>query len=317
MFKWSKLILASALALTLAACGADQSGSPSESSAATERSENAIVITDVLGNEHVFETPPESVAALSYGEMDILLKLGANVVGRPTISGTMTAEEEAIKEIGNPHEPSFEQIAVIHPDVLIVPPSFMQFASNIEAQGTKVIYSSANSVQEIKDSMEMFGELFQKQEEAAKLVEDIDTRIAALEKAAEQTDTLLIYGAPGTYMVALDSSLSGDILNLAGGKNVASDFPATDLYPTYASLSVEKIVERNPKVVMVLTHSNPDAVVAGFNQQMNTSAAWKNLDAVKNDNIIILPADLFGNNPGTKVIESIEFMVKTLNEVNK
>ena len=120
-------------------------------------------------------------------------------------------------------------------------------------------------------------------------------------------NALIVYGAPGTYLAALDNSLYGDILKAAGGNNIAAKFPALDKYPTYASLSAEKIVEGDPQIIMLITHSNAEQVKAGFEKQMNQDAAWKNLDAVKNNQIIILPADLF-DNPGTQVIEALEYM---------
>ena len=71
---------------------------------------------------------------------------------------------------------------------------------------------------------------------------------AADKKVTSTKNALIVYGAPGTYLAALDNSLYGDILNTVGGKNIASDLPALDQYPTYASLSAEKIVEGNQQV---------------------------------------------------------------------
>ena len=324
MKKFARILLVGALTLSLAACGDDKETESVQKEAETTpvnatsevEATDTITITDALGNTHEFTEPPATIAALSPGEMDILLALGANVTGRPTIASDMTAEVAAIQEIGNPHEPAFETIATVNPEVLVVPPSFMQFAKNLEGQGTKVIYSDANSVEEIQKSIEMFGTLFQKEDEAKAINDEITTKISTFNTTVD-VNALLVYGAPGTYLVALDNSLAGDILNKAGGKNIASDFPATDKYQSYAALSIEKIVERNPQVVMILTHANPEAVIAGFQQQMNENAAWKNLDAVKNDQIIILPADLFGNNPGTKILDSIDYMMETLQTVKQ
>lgn len=321
MRKFARLLLVGALTFSLAACGVesdstgqqDTSENIEEAQTTEVEAENApITITDALGNTHTFDTPPASIAALSPGEMDILLALGANVTGRPSLSYEVAAEVEAIQDIGNPHEPSFEQIAVINPEVLVVPPNFQQFAANIEGQGTKIVYSNANSIEEIKQSVDMFGTLFNAEEKAAEINETITAKVKEAQSKSSDVNALLIYGAPGTYLVALDTALAGDILAKSGGHNIASDFPATEKYPTYASLSVEKIVQANPDVVMILTHANPEAVIDGFNKQMNQDAGWKNLDAVKNKRIYILPADLFGNNPGTRITEAIDYMIETL-----
>ena len=325
MRKFARMLLVGALTLSLVACGSesdsteqqDTSEETEETQVAGKEANEPITITDALGNTHTFDAPPASIAALSPGEMDILLALGANVTGRPSLSYEVTAEVEAIQEIGNPHEPSFEQIAVVNPEVLVVPPSFQQFAANIEGQGTKIVYTNVNSIEELQQSIDMFGTLFNAKNKAAEINETITAKIEEAQSKSSDVNALLIYGAPGTYLVALDTALAGDILAKSGGHNIASDFPATEKYPTYASLSVEKIVQANPDVVMILTHANPQAVIDGFNKQMAQDAGWKNLDAVKNNRIYILPADLFGNNPGTRITESIDYMIETLDAVKK
>lgn len=311
-----KFLLVGALALSLAACGEESKQAETDSSKDKVEMEQqvesgeAVTFIDDLGNKLEFEATPRSVATLNPGMMDILLALGANVTGRPTITTEMKEDVKAIQEIGNPHEPSFEQIAALNAEILIVPPSFQQFATTVEATGTKIVYLNMNSVDDIKKTITQYGELFNNTAKANELVAQIDEKIA--QGATESTlDALIVYGAPGTYLVALDNSLYGDILKKAGGKNIAADLPATEKFPSYATLSVEKIVERNPKVIMLITHANPATVKEGFEKQLKENAAWKNLDAVKNNQIIILPAELF-DNPGTQVVEAIDYMREVL-----
>lgn len=306
-----QILLVITLALLLAACGTDSKQADVNASTNQEKeqqveTQEGVTLVDDLGNKHEFAATPSSVATLHRGILDILLALGANVTGRPTISTEMKPEVKAIQEIGNPHEPSFEQIAALNAEVLIVPPNFQQFATTVEATGTKIIYSTMNSIDDIKKTIEKYGVLFNNTATAQKIVAQIDEKIG--QGTTQSTlDALIVYGAPGTYLAALDNSLYGDILKNAGGKNIAADLPATDKYPSYATLSVEKIVERNPKVIMLITHANPAVVKEGFEKQLKENAAWKNLDAVKNNQIILLPADLF-DNPGTQVIEAIDYM---------
>lgn len=311
-----KFLLVGALALSLAACGVESKQAETDSSKDKVEMEQqvesgeAVTFIDDLGNKLEFEATPRSVATLNPGMMDILLALGANVTGRPTITTEMKEDVKAIQEIGNPHEPSFEQIAALNAEILIVPPSFQQFATTVEATGTKIVYLNMNSVDDIKKTITQYGELFNNTAKANELVAQIDEKIA--QGVTESTlDALIVYGAPGTYLAALDNSLYGDILKKAGGKNIAADLPATEKFPSYATLSVEKIVERNPKVIMLITHANPATVKEGFEKQLKENAAWKNLDAVKNNQIIILPAELF-DNPGTQVVEAIDYMREVL-----
>lgn len=328
-----KYILAAVLSvcmMALAACGGTDSGEevstekapPTETAGAkTSQSDNAnenkeIEITDATGQKITFEQAPESVAVLSSGDLDMLLALDANVVGRPSSQGEPAAELKDIQEIGNPHQPNFEKIAEVHPEVMIASPSFKQFAANLEAQGTKVVYTQANSVEDILQTIDMFGAMLGKSDEAQKVIAGLNEQLDALAGAEGENGvkTLLVYGAPGSYLVALPNSLSGDLLERAGGENIASDFPQEEKYPQYASLSTEKIIERNPEAVMLITHGDPEGVKKAFEGEMDKNPAWKNLDAVKNGKVTVLPSHLFGTNPGTKVADALQVMNDSLKE---
>ncbi|KAA0955876.1 ABC transporter substrate-binding protein [Sporosarcina sp. ANT_H38] len=323
MKKATLLLLSVLLLLILAACGTDsdkaeakQETAKEETPKDTEKKEevsSAIEVTDASGESITFESAPESIAALNSGDLDILIALGANVTGRPTASGPVAKEIESITEIGNPHQPNFEKLAEVHPTVLAAAMSFKQHAENVERQGTKVIYTKANSIADIQETIRLFGQLFQKEAEAETINKTITEKVENGEKVnGDPVKTLLVYGAPGTYLAALPNSLTGDLLAKAGGENIASDFPQEENYPQYASLSVEKIIERNPEVVMLITHGDPEAVKAAFEGEMEKNAAWKNLDAVKSGNVFVLPSNLFGSNPGTKVVEALEVMKENL-----
>jgi len=307
------------LSIMLVACGKTDSSSkekPASAASDDKQEAKASIVKDATGKELKFDKKPETFATLNTGDLNILVALGADVTGRPSTKNKLDKNISKIQEIGNPHQPNFEQIAKVNPDVLAAGPSFQRQAANIEKQGTKVVYTNANSIVEIKDTISMFGSILGNEDKAKEINSGIDQRIdEAKAKQGDKKRTLLVYGAPGTFLAALPNSLSGDILEHAGGENIASDFKQEESYPQYAQLSVEKVIERNPEVVMLITHGDPNGVKEAFEKEMKQNAAWKNLDAVKNDNVIILPADLFGSNPGVKIADAIEEMQSQLDAV--
>lgn len=324
--KYILILMISFCLFALAACGtdstadkeiADETSASSNSQVEQQVSKESIEIIDASGQQITFDEVPTSIATLSSGDLDILLSLNAEVVGRPTSQGEVAENLKDIQEIGNLHQPNFEKIAEVHPDVLIASPSFKQHAANLEAQGTKVIYTEANSTEDILETIDIFGTMLGKSEEAEELIASLNEELETLSNSAPAVKTLLVYGAPGSYLVALPNSLSGDLLERAGGENIASDFPQEEKYPQYASLSTEKIIERNPEAVMLITHGDPEAVKMAFQGEMDKNPAWKNLDAVKNGKVTILPSHLFGTNPGTKVAEALEVMNDSLKEATK
>ncbi|WP_081922322.1 ABC transporter substrate-binding protein [Oceanobacillus jeddahense] len=314
------------LLLVLAACGdsSDPNATDGEAEGNAEESveeekgdeaKGPIEITDASGNTLTFDEAPETIATLDSGTLDILHELDATIVGRPSTSEEVDPALEDATEIGNPHEPNFEMIAQANPDVLVVPMSFKRYEGNINDQGTELIYTEANSVEDIQESIHTFGSLFHKEDESEEINQNITDIIEEFESNdAPATKTLLVYGAPGTYLAALPNSLSGDLLEKAGGENIASDFPAEEDYPQYASLSSEKIIEENPERIMLITHGDPEGVKDAFEEEMGQNATWKNLDAVQNDQVVVLPSDLFGANPGTRVTEALEVMQENLAE---
>ena len=296
--------------------GCSAKGDEKASATKTEKGKEKIEITDLSGRKVTFDKVPESFATLSMGDMDIIHALGGKVVGRPDTKLTLPEELKKAKVIGNAHQPNFEQIASLKPDVLVANNGFQKNVPTVEGQGTKVIISSANSVQDIQKNIELYGTVMKKEDKAKEINQKMNDQMKKYEKKSD-AKALLVYGAPGTYLAALPTSLSGDVLEKTGGKNIASDFPETKEYPQYAQLSVERIIEANPDVIYLITHGDPKSVKKAFEGEMMKNEAWKNLEAVKQNRVVILPPDLFGSNPGTKVTEAMDFMYKSIQDVRK
>ncbi|MGV6974852.1 ABC transporter substrate-binding protein [Bacillus toyonensis] len=296
--------------------GCNAKGNDKASATKTEKGKEKIEITDLSGRKVTFDKTPESFATLSMGDMDIIHALDGKIIGRPDTKLTLPEELKKAQVIGNAHQPNFEQIASLKPDVLVANNGFQKNVPTVEGQGTKVVISTANSVQDIQKNIEIYGAVMKKEDKAKELNQKMNDQMKKYEKKSD-VKALLVYGAPGTYLAALPTSLSGDILEKTGGKNIAAGFPEMKEYPQYAQLSVERIIEANPDVIYLITHGDPNSVKKAFEGEMMKNEAWKNLDAVKQNRIVILPPDLFGSNPGTKVTEAMDFMYKSIQDVRK
>ncbi|SFE98582.1 iron complex transport system substrate-binding protein [Paenibacillus algorifonticola] len=304
--------------LLLAAAGCSQTVDSNAAQGVTSNDEkqNAVAITDFAGRQLTFAAVPSHIVALSNGEADIIYALGGTLVGRPTSSVPLSNEEaEAVEQIGSTHEVDLEKIAFLKADVVLGNnPMNTKDIPTIESIGAKMVLSSANSIDDIKKQITLFGELLQKQTRAKELIAEIDDKLSQIAASAStnKTRALLVYGAPGTFMAALPNSLSGNILEMAGGENIASDYEALQSYPQYAQLNSERIVQSNPQIVMIMTHGKPEQVKDAFLKEMRSNAAWNGLDAVKNNAIEVLPADLFGSNPGTRITDALTLMIEML-----
>ncbi|WP_027091537.1 ABC transporter substrate-binding protein [Cohnella thermotolerans] len=280
----------------------------------------ALTVTDFAGREVRFAEKPIRIVALSNGETNIIYALGGELVGRPA-STTPLADEaaERVTQIGTAHEVDLEKIALLHPDVVLGnDPMNVKDIPMLEGIGAKVVLTSANSIDEIKRQIALFGQLLGREEKAVELVGGIEAEEGRLSAASAESGprALLVYGAPGTFMAALPSSLGGDILEAAGGYNIASDFPRLQSYPQYAQLNAERIVEADPQVIFIMTHGSPEEVEDSFRKEMQNNAAWKGVQAVKNGRVEVLPSDLFGSSPGSRIVEALRLMRDKLASVS-
>lgn len=312
----SYLIIFVILLLTLTGCGND-----SKANGSLNQNASLIQIKDFANRTLSFDEVPSRIVALSNGETDIIYALGGELVGRPTSSSPLTVEAaNNVQQIGSAHEVDLEKITLLRADVVLGNnPMNTKDIPILKSVGSQLILTSANSVEEIKGQITLFGQLLQKEAKADELIATIDGKLKEYEadSTGKKPRALIVYGAPGTYMAALPNSLSGNILELAGGENIASDYPSLQSYPQYAQLNSERIVEANPQLILITTHGNPEEVKKGFLKEMKTNPAWSSLEAVKQNKVEVLPSDLFGSNPGTRVIESLDILHEMLESVQQ
>lgn len=312
--KVSYFRLSALLICALAGCSSANTAAPraNHATAAESSVSAAITITDFAGRTIHFEQIPQRIAALSNGEVDIISALGGTLVGRPASNSPLpTSEMENIPTIGSTHEIDLEKAAFAQPEVVLGnDPMNAKDIPSVEGIGAKMILTSANSVDDIQKQITLLGQLIGKEDKAKQLNQELTQQLATLQQqqTEQKPKVLLVYGAPGTYMAALPNSLSGNILERAGGTNIAADLPGLQNYPQYAQLNTERIIEADPDYVFIMTHGSSDEVKAGFLKEMQDNQAWSSVRAVQNNQVEVLPSDLFGTNPGTRVTEALDLL---------
>jgi len=305
--KKSMFVMLLLLLLVVAGCSTQSS---KNEQVEIEADGEAITIKDFVNREVRVNGIPEKIVTLGTGEMKIIHELGGNLVGIPTSKDIVIEDLKDAVQVGNTHGMDLEKIAALQPDVVIGDSIMNQKdLASIEGIGSQMIFTSANSIKDIQAQIELFGQLLQQEDKAKELIQKITDKVVEKQAhAGEKPRVLLIYGAPGTYMAALPNSLSGNMLEAVGGENIAADFPGLENYPQYAQLNTERIIQANPQFVFLMTHGDAAIVKEGFIKEMEQNPSWSNLDAVKDGKIEILPADLFGTNPGSQVTEALDVL---------
>ncbi|MBN3527591.1 ABC transporter substrate-binding protein [Paenibacillus apiarius] len=277
-----------------------------------------IVVKDFADRELTLSKPVEKVVTLAAGDAQIVTALGGKIAGRPNTSNkTLPKEVLDAPIIGSGHAPNYEKITALKPELVIASKSLnIKDIKALEATGALVYVASSESVNEIKENVLKIGELLGKTEKAKATVKamDIKLQIAGKINKNNPKKALIVYGAPGTLLAALPTSLPGDLLTRAGGKNVAAEFPKLDKMSGYAQLSAERVIAADPDIILLITHGDPEAVQKAFNEEISKNAAWSSMTAVKNENIVVLPSHLFGTNPGTKIADALNVLATHLKQ---
>ncbi|SEO67012.1 ABC transporter substrate-binding protein [Paenibacillus sp. OV219] len=285
------------------------------SAASTVAISSTLTVSTSTGS-FTLKKKPSRIVTLSSSDTEIIYALGGKVVGRSTAIGpVIPAAASSVPEVGSTHGINFETLASVKPDLVIASPSLKSQQATIEKLGAQVLFNSHNTFTEIQASIRLYGKVLSQETKAEQIIKGMKSDIASLKKPATAPKTLIVYGAPGSFVVALPTSYPGNFLELAGGKNVAANFPKMDMMPQYADLSLERIIAANPDLILMITHGDAAEVKASFKKQFETNPAWKSLSAVKNDRFEVLPSDLFAANPGIRAPQAIETINKLLLQV--
>lgn len=254
-------------------------------------------------------------------EMMLALKLQDHMVGYTGISGWKTLDEklrEGVQELPelSPRYPSKEVLLNADADFYFAGWNYgMKVGGEVtpetlEPLGIKVYElteSCIHIMNKAKPSMDdMFtdllslGRIFDVEDRAEALVggyrehlSDITTRIGDVEKPVR----VFVYDS-GTEKPFTSGrfGIPTAMIEAAGGTNIMDD-----VEKSWVEVSWEPVIERNPEVVVIVNYGEVTAEQKiAF---MKENAAFKNLDAVKNDRFVVL--EYVEATPGPRNVDAI------------
>ena len=300
--------LAGVLALSLAACSSGPASNEAAGTGAAGKT-STIQIDDNNGS-HTLTAPFKSVVATDNRTFETLSDWGiplsaAAVSLMPTTIAYKT--DASIVDLGNHREPNLEAVVAAAPDVIINGQRFADFHDDL----AKLVPDAAileldprdgkPFADELKRQTTVLGEVFGKQAEATKLVGDFDASIERVKAAY----------TPGASVMAVITS-GGQIGYVAPGvgRTLGPLFDMFDLTPALTvpegsadhqgdDISVEAIADSNPDWILVMDRdaaimADDPAYVPG-SEILDSSEALKNVTAIKESNVVYMPADTYTN----------------------
>ena len=306
--------LALSAALALVGCGAQSTpGDTKSPSAPTQTSSSpaapaSVTVEDNNGPQTI-AVPPTAVVATdnrtfqTLDEWGIELKAAARALMPDTVS---YAANESIVDLGNHGEPNLEAVVAVQPDLIVNGQRFAQFHDQFTQLVPEAVVLELDPRegqpldQELKRQTSALGEIFGKQAEAKKLNDDLDAAIARAKAAYDPASTVMAVNTSGGnigYLAPGVGRTLGPVFEILG-LTPALEVEGTDDHQG-DDISVEAIADSNPDWILVMDR---DAGVAADDPAFTPAAdllansqALANVTAVKEDNIVIMPADTYVN----------------------
>jgi iron complex transport system substrate-binding protein len=260
-----------------------------------------ISVVDDLHRTVILAHPAGRIVSLAPSITECLFALGAGdqVKGVTDFCNYPPAAQSKPK-VGGPVNPNLERILELRPSLVLTTEEGnpLETVARLERLGLRVFAVRPGTYAGVQASIEVLSRVFRAEVEAARLVQNIQDRVAAVRRrvAGRHRPRVLFLVWTDPLIAAGPATFVHDLIEMAGGDNIVRE--RTVPYPR---LSWEEIVGRAPEVILVASHrdgAGPPPNGAIWN-------AWRSIPAVRSGRILSVHADTILR-PGPRVVEGVE-----------
>lgn len=310
----------------LTACSEDSNDSPSGTSTRT--------VTDARGEVEI-PADPQRVAAFDNRIFRILADWDIDLVSAPVtlIPDTISKyhDDKEIHDTGSHREPNLEELVAADPDLII---TGYRYSSQYDAmkkllpdtpildlsfgEGPADDQGESEKTQPLEDTLKditsLIGEVFDKKDDATKIIGAFDEAKERGRSAYDKDQTVLgaiVSGGDISYSAPSHGRAVGPVFDMLGltpslKRDGSSNHMGDDI-------SVEAIAQSNPDWMIVMDRnaavsSEDGAAPKPADEVIRQSPAMKNVTAVKEDQIVYFPDDFY-------TTEDIESYTDVLNDI--
>ncbi len=304
------LLILVLMATVLAGCGGTTpTTSPAATTSGTPTS-TTVTVTDQIGRTVTIKGTPQRIISLAPSNTEILyaLGLGDRVIAR-TDYDTYPPEATQKPSIGGFSTPNIEQIVAMNPDLVVAADIHKdQVVPQLEADGITVICLAPQTVQQVLDAITLVGKVTGVEQTASALVDSMQQRIDAItsktkDLTQDQRPRTMYIVWPDPIMVGGGNTIQGELIDMAGGSNIA------DNLDSYATMNIEAILAANPQVMIASTGMGEGAD-AGFTF-IKTDDRLADTDARINGQIYAIDQDIISRG-GPRIVDALEEFAKMI-----
>ena len=234
------------------------------------------------------------IVATSPAVAQICDKLDLDLVGVcSTTVSVIPKRYEGLTEVGTAMAPDMEIMASLDPDWILSPSSLQtDLQPKYEVLDTDWTFLNLKSVTGMYQSIQELGEIFDREDEADAMINDFLEFYEDYQNennGKDHPDVLILMGLPGSYIIATENSYVGNLVEMAGGKNV---YAGSD--EEFLTVNTEDMKKKEPDIILRAAHALPDQVLEMFREDFETNDIWKHFKAVQEGRVYDLSYEYFG-----------------------
>ena len=269
-----------------------------------------MTIKDMTEREVKLEGPVEKIVAVTPSDAEILYEIGAGdkLIGR----GSFVNYPEQVmdlKDVGSGDKTNVEEIIALQPDLVLMGKMALaeDAVKQLEDAGIPVFITDANTIEQVYQNIDLLGQLTEKEDEAAKLVQEMKDVFAEYTEKSKDKKTAKIYYEISPLEFGLwgagKNTFMDEIGRMLNVENVFGDVNG------WKELSEEQVLERNPQVIV--TTSMPMEGAPTPIEEILERKGWEELDAIKNKQVYQVNSDEF-TRPGPRLMNAIKVLYDNL-----
>lgn len=243
--------------------------------------------------------------APSVTETLFALGLGDRVVG-DTNYCDYPAEAKSKPHVGAPLNPSLEQIAALHPDLVVATRLINRESTvaSLERLGITVYATDARTVEQVLTSTDRLALLLQAGQEGARVVAENRRRFTQLrDRLAGIKPVNVFFVVWQEPLISIgNNTFVADALRWAGAQSVlqtSQDWP---------NVSLEAVVRLQPEYLIF--SSDDRELVRRQIADLRNRSGWRDMEALRRDKVIIIGEGI--THPSPRLIEATEELARAL-----
>lgn len=250
-----------------------------------------VSIIDQAGREVVIDKEPETLVSGYYISSSLLiaLELADKMVGIEAKAGKRPIYKLAAKElidlpsVGSAKEFDLEGCAALNADLVILPLKLKDAAATLEELGIKTVLVNPESEDLLIEMIDIISTATNTVDRANELKDFISSNSVMLSEKLGSVEPKSVYlaGNSSVLSTAGNKMYQSGMINLAGGKNVASDIE--DKY--WVDVDYEQVLAWNPEYIIIAAEADYSA------EDVLADEALSACEAVVNNNVYKIPSD--------------------------